>query len=284
MPTFHTTIAPITPIATQITVAKRGHAVHANGAWGYPELAPLQSPAMSSETGGCSPTRRWSGSTSTRAVGSTWSAGWSLGATRFTTSCSPAAQWEQGQVFRYERWIDSPRLMAAYPAGTQPAIDEVDTWLRRRYRVAFGAPALALYRNERDSVAFHRDRELRWLDDTVIAVLTFGARRPWLLKPLGGRRNDLDDDLAGAIDFAPGSGDLLVMGGTTQARWLHAVPKVRGRCRTRISVQWRYTSRRGTRDTNPSFYAPATFQQAPRRRELRRIRGRRNLRSITAVR
>ena len=84
------------------------------------------------------------------------------------------AGWEQGQVFRYERWIDSPRLMAAYPAGTQPAIDEVDTWLRRHYRVRFGSPALALYRDERDSVAFHRDRELRWLDDTVIAVLTFG--------------------------------------------------------------------------------------------------------------
>jgi hypothetical protein len=170
------------------------------------------------------------------------------------------AGWEQGQVFRYERWIDSPRLMAAYPAGTQPAIDEVDTWLRRRYRVPFGSPALALYRDERDSVAFHRDRELRWLDDTVIAVLTFGAKRPWLMKPLSGRRNDLDDDV-GAIDFSPGSGDLLVMGGATQSRWLHAVPKVRGRCRTRISVQWRYTSRRGARDTNPSFYAPRHFSK-----------------------
>jgi hypothetical protein len=169
--------------------------------------------------------------------------------------------WRQGQVFRYERWIDSPRLMAGYPTGTQPAIDEVDEWLRRRYGVRFGAPALALYRNERDSVAFHRDRELRWLDDTVIAVLSFGARRPWLLKPLTGRRHDLDDDLAGAIDFSPGSGDLLVMGGATQTRWLHAVPKVHGRCRTRISVQWRYTSRRGKRDTNPSFYDARHFSK-----------------------
>jgi hypothetical protein len=170
-------------------------------------------------------------------------------------------RWQRGQVFRYERWIDSPRLMAAYPTGAEPAIDEVDAWLRRRYRVAFGAPALALYRNERDSVAFHRDRELRWLDDTVIAVLTFGARRPWLMKPLSGRRNDLEDYTAGAIDLAPGTGDLLVMGGATQAGWLHAVPKVRGRARTRISVQWRYTSRRGSRDTNPSFYAPRHFSK-----------------------
>ena len=173
-----------------------------------------------------------------------------------------SVEWQQGQVFRYERWIDSPRLMAGYPAGTQPAVDEADAWIRQRYGVPFGAPALALYRNERDSVAFHRDRELQFLDDTVIAVLTIGARRPWLLKPLGGRRYALDDDLAGAFDFAPGSGDLLVMGGATQARWLHAVPKVSGRCRTRISVQWRYTSRRGTRDTNPSFYDARHFSKA----------------------
>jgi hypothetical protein len=173
-----------------------------------------------------------------------------------------SAAWQQGQVFRYERWIDSPRQMAAYRTGSEPAIDEVDAWLRQRYGVPFTSPALALYRDERDSVAFHRDRELRWLDDTVIAVLTFGARRPWLVKPLGGKRYAIDDDLEGAIDFAPGSGDLLVMGGTTQARWLHAVPKVHGRCRTRISVQWRYTSRRGTRDTNPSFYDARLFTKS----------------------
>ena len=165
-------------------------------------------------------------------------------------------------MFRYERWIDSPWQMSGLPAGTQWAIDAVDGWLRHRYRVGFGAPALARYRNERDSVAFHRDRELRWLDDTVIAVLTFGARSPWLMKPLTGRRDDRRRRHAEAFDFAPASGDLLVMGGATQARWLHAVPKVRGRCRTRISVQWRYASRRGRRDTNPSFYAPATSADA----------------------
>jgi alkylated DNA repair dioxygenase AlkB len=169
--------------------------------------------------------------------------------------------WQQGQVFRYERWIESPRLMASCPAGTHPAIDAVDAWLRTRYRVPLGGAALALYRHERDSVAFHRDRELRWLDDTLIAVLTLGARRPWLMKPLGGKRYDPDGDLAGALDFSPGSGDLLVMGGATQSRWLHAVPKVRGRSRTRISVQWRHTSRRGKRDTNPSFYDARHFSK-----------------------
>ena len=172
--------------------------------------------------------------------------------------------WEQGRVFRYERWIDEPRV-SSWQAGEQrhPALAAAEEWLRRRYRVSFDGVALARYRDERDSVAFHRDRELRWLDDTVIGVLTLGARRPWLMKPLGrsGQRRDADDDLAGAIDLAPGSGDLFVMGGRCQADWLHAVPKMRGRVRSRISAQWRWTARRGERDRNPSYFAPRHFSR-----------------------
>jgi hypothetical protein len=112
-------------------------------------------------------------------------------------------------------------------------------------------------------VTFHRDRELQWLDDTVIGVLTVGARRPWLMKPLTGRRTDAadDDHLSGAVDLSPASGDLMVMGGRCQAAWLHAVPKVRHRVRSRVSAQWRWTSRRGRRDPNPSYYAPRHFSR-----------------------
>ena len=138
----------------------------------------------------------------------------------------------------------------------------MQTWITRRYRVSFDGVALVQYRNERDSVGFHRDRELRWLDDTVIGVLTLGAHRPWLLRPLTGRRESSeDDDLANAVDLSPRSGDLLVMGGRTQADWLHAVPKVRGRVTSRVSAQWRWTSKRGRRDTNPGFYAPRNFSR-----------------------
>ena len=169
--------------------------------------------------------------------------------------------WEQGRVFRYERWIDEPRL-GSWQAGPRrhPALAEAEAWISRRYRVRFDGVALAHYRNERDSVAFHRDRELRWLDDTVIGVLSLGARRPWLLRPLTGSRRPVeDDDMADVIDLAPASGDLLVMGGRCQAAWLHAVPKVRVRTASRVSAQWRWTSRRGRRDNNPSYYAPRHF-------------------------
>jgi alkylated DNA repair dioxygenase AlkB/molybdopterin converting factor small subunit len=172
-----------------------------------------------------------------------------------------SAGWEQGRVFRYERWIDEPRLSSWQSADARhPALNEAQNWIMKRYRVRFDGVALARYRDERDSVAFHRDRELRWLDDTVIGVLTTGAQRPFLLRPLTGRRADTDeDDRRGVLDLRPAGGDLLVMGGRTQAAWLHAVPKVTGRTRSRISAQWRWTSRRGRRDNNPSYYAPRYF-------------------------
>jgi alkylated DNA repair dioxygenase AlkB len=171
------------------------------------------------------------------------------------------AAWEQGRVFRYERWIDDPRL-SSWQAGSarHPALIEAEAWISRRYRVRFDGVALAHYRNERDGVGFHRDRELRWLDDTVIGVLTMGAARPWLMRPLTGQRAE-SDDLTGVLDLAPASGDLLVMGGRCQAAWLHAVPQTRARSRSRVSAQWRWTSRRGRRDPNPSFYAPRHFSR-----------------------
>jgi alkylated DNA repair dioxygenase AlkB len=176
-----------------------------------------------------------------------------------------AVPWEQGKVFRYERWIDEPRLGSWQKGVTRhAALAEAEEWIAQRYRVRFDGVALALYRHERDSVAFHRDREMKWLDETVIGVLTLGARRPWLMKPISVGRRD-EDDLRGALDFSPASGDLLVMGGRCQVDWLHAVPKVQGRVHPRISAQWRWTSRRGKPDTAPSYYAPRHFTSRPGR-------------------
>lgn len=170
--------------------------------------------------------------------------------------------WQQGRVFRYERWIDEPRLGAVVRAEQRHlALAAVETWITRRYRVAFDSVALARYRDQRDSVAWHRDRELKWLDDTIIGVLTLGARRPWLMKPLSARRDDDGVFDLGVFDLAPASGDLIVMGGRCQTGWLHAVPKTPTPCRSRISAQWRWTSRRGRPDTAPSYFAPRRFSR-----------------------
>jgi alkylated DNA repair dioxygenase AlkB len=142
--------------------------------------------------------------------------------------------WRHHRRWMYERMVDEPRLSRWYRAD-EPLPDEGLAAFRaaagRHYRTRFGAMALNYYRDGRDSVAAHTDRELRHLDDTLVAILTLGAERPFLLKPLGGGRS---------VDLRPASGDLLVMGGTCQETWEHAVPKVARGAGARISASIRW--------------------------------------------
>jgi alkylated DNA repair dioxygenase AlkB len=190
--------------------------------------------------------------------------GWLPDADEVFAAVLGKANWFQGRVFRYERWVDEPRLSASSKgtvAELHPALVDAHRTIRREYGVDFPRPALALYRDGRDSVAFHCDRELRWLDDTVIGVLTLGAARPWLLRPRA-RRSDRDAPSSAAThDLHPASGDLLVMGGRCQADWHHAVPKVPRAVGPRVSLQWRWTSRRGRPETGPNYRAPRTYSR-----------------------
>jgi alkylated DNA repair dioxygenase AlkB len=190
--------------------------------------------------------------------------GWLPESDELFAALAAGARWQQGRLWRYERWVEEPRLGASAMANGQfihPALREAHQALRRRYGVQFSAPALAWYRDGRDSVAFHRDRELRWLDDTVIAVLTLGARRPWLLRPRSRRYDHAAPNGGATHDIAPASGDLLVMGGRCQADWEHSVPKVAHAVGGRISVQWRWTSRTGRPVQGPSYRAARTFSR-----------------------
>lgn len=171
--------------------------------------------------------------------------------------------WQQGRLWRYERWVEEPRLGAWWrpgnplPSESLPAIHRA---VQRHYRVPFESLAFAWYRDGNDSVAFHRDRELRWLDDTVIDVLTLGAERPWLMRPRSSRYDHAAPNKGATHDLSPASGDLLVMGGRCQTDWEHAVPKVRAAA-GRISLQWRWTSRTGRQERGPSYRAARTFSR-----------------------
>ena len=159
--------------------------------------------------------------------------GWLCGADTLLAAVVPAVAWRQGRRRMYDRVLDDPRLSRWYQATEalpHPALDAVRAALAARYRVPFGAVGLNYYRDGRDSVAFHRDRELRHLDDTLVAILTVGAARPFLIRPRAG---------GPSRDLRPGSGDLLVMGGHAQADWEHSVPKVAHANGPRMSVQFR---------------------------------------------
>jgi alkylated DNA repair dioxygenase AlkB len=178
-----------------------------------------------------------------------------------------AVAWESTEVLRYDRYVPERRLSAALRARDHPLTRQAELHLNAWYRVPWTGVAAILYRDGQDFQGFHGDRELRWLDDTLIAIVVLGERRPFVFRPRA-TSSQLDRTPAGQhpddVVLEPGHGDLLVMGGANQRDWLHTVPPAETD-RPRISLTWRWTSRRGRPDTNPTFYDGRSFSDAPRR-------------------
>lgn len=141
------------------------------------------------------------------------------------------ADWTHHRRRMYERTVDVPRLTAAAPeqGSTARLLRAMAGALSEAYGIALVHVSLAWYRDGRDSVAFHGDRLGRLARDTVVAIVSVGAPRRFLLRPAAGGPSRA---------YAPGWGDLLVMGGSCQRTWQHGVPKA-ARADPRISIQFR---------------------------------------------
>ena len=157
--------------------------------------------------------------------------GWLRGHEALLEALWTTTDWQAHRRRMYERIVDVPRLVAVLPEDGpgHPLVDALGGTLAAHYGRPFPHVSLAAYRNGRDSVAFHGDRLGRDRDDAIVAIAGLGARRRFLLRPARGGRSRA---------WALGGGDLLVMGGTCQGTWQHAVPKV-AHAELRISVQFR---------------------------------------------
>jgi alkylated DNA repair dioxygenase AlkB len=190
--------------------------------------------------------------------------GWVCGADALAQELIDGVAWRSSQLFRYDHVVEERRLGSFWRPGRplpHPAIAEIHRALQRRYKVRFEGFGLIQYRNGRDGQAFHRDTDMRYLDDTIIAILTLGTRRPWLLRPHASKY-ELGDGRGATHDLSPGSGDLLVMGGRSQADWQHSVPYLmRDQVGIRVSLQWRYSSGRGKPFIGASYRAPLTYSR-----------------------
>jgi alkylated DNA repair dioxygenase AlkB len=171
--------------------------------------------------------------------------------------------WQSSRLFRYDHVVEERRLGAGWSRGDplpHPALAEATRVLQHRYRVEFGGFAMLQYRDGTDGQAFHRDTDMRYLEDTIIAVLTLGATRSWCLRPRTARHS-LEARRGATHDLRPAAGDLLVMGGRCQAEWEHSVPYLRDAAAAgpRVSIQWRFARRQGRPFQGASYGAPLRY-------------------------
>ena len=146
--------------------------------------------------------------------------------------------WRAERRPMYDRVVDVPRLLCHYGEGDRlphPVLEAVRDALNARYAPELGEPlvsaGLCLYRDGRDSVAWHGDTIGRGkTEDTMVAIVSLGSPRTFLLRPRGG---------GVTIRHQLGHGDLIVMGGSCQRTWEHAIPKTARPVGPRISVQFR---------------------------------------------
>jgi alkylated DNA repair dioxygenase AlkB len=129
----------------------------------------------------------------------------------------------------YDKTVDVPRLLAKIDLATQPLIEQMRAAISRRYGEEFIHVTAALYRNGSDSVAFHGDTTARDMKEALVATVSLGAPRRFLLRPTEG---------GPSVAFQLGRGDLVIMGGTCQRTWRHGIPKVAA-ADPRIAVMFR---------------------------------------------
>ena len=164
--------------------------------------------------------------------------GWLHGADALFQRLVAECPWRAERRQMYDRVVDVPRLLCFYDedaALPDPVLDAARRALNAHYGAELGEPfrtaGLCLYRDGRDSVAWHGDTIGRGsTEDTMVAIVSVGTPRALLLRPRHG---------GGTLRYEVGHGDLLVMGGSCQRTWEHAVPKTARPTGPRISVQFR---------------------------------------------
>lgn len=167
----------------------------------------------------------------------------------YFTALENEIKWEQTTIKMYGKEVMQPRLTAWYgdeeahytysgkinlPLPWLPVLQTLREKVEQHCNTSFNSVLLNLYRNGEDSMGWHRDNEVELGPMPIIASLSFGAQRDFIIRPY--------KKLSPRIVLPLQSGSLLIMKGEMQTYWEHALPKRRN-CRSpRINLTFRKTN------------------------------------------
>ncbi|MCP8687960.1 alpha-ketoglutarate-dependent dioxygenase AlkB family protein [Marinobacterium sedimentorum] len=169
---------------------------------------------------------------------------------RLLAALDAGIQWRQDRIRLFGREHAIPRLQQFQG---EPGLHyrysglllETKPWhplieqLRRRIKALEPAPfncvLLNLYRDGNDSMGWHSDDEPELGPNPVIASLSLGQPRRFVLR----HRQDRQQP---KIELLLDDGSLLLMRGSTQHHWQHALPRTRSICRPRLNLTFRCIS------------------------------------------
>ncbi len=170
-------------------------------------------------------------------------AGWLADHERVLAELAAGISWEQPTVTVFGHRHVTPRLTAwfgdhAYsysgithpPAALPPALADIRDRLAAESGVSFNSCLANLYRDGSDSMGAHADNEPELGPAPVIASISLGARRRFVMA---------DTDTRERFVWMLGGGDLLVMYGDSQTRYRHSVPKTTRPMTHRLNLTFR---------------------------------------------
>ena len=160
--------------------------------------------------------------------------GWASEPDALFITALEALDWTEGMERIRGTEVPRPRLVASFGSGEIPpslqVVGEMSEALSNRYGVRLERITCNLYRDGKDSVAWHGDRIARDRPEATVAIVSLGEPRPFRIRPKGG---------GSSIGWSTGRGDLVVMGGSCQRTHDHAIPKV-AKAGPRIAVMFRH--------------------------------------------
>jgi len=165
----------------------------------------------------------------------TYVRGFLIGHTALMRQLGTVDGWEQRRRWMYNRKVDEPRLTREFRdlATAPPLLIEIAAALSVYCGVAYDGIWMNWYRDNQDSTAWHTDRPANNPATAVVPVLSLGATRRFLIRPISGGRSTV---------FVPAGGDLIIMQGRCQRDWQHCAPKQQTPAGPRMSLNYTSTA------------------------------------------